>query len=286
MRIDTSYGALIDLSLPGVLGPRFVATSTPPQPPAIAHPVKGKVAILSISRRTARTVRILGVVSASAALALGAAGNALACNIKEFSAEAKCEGGKGVIVVKDVDPSGTPATITVFLQNNNADAKQVGKQVVKGSRQGTTVTFAEDWQPNAVYRIHVDAVGKNGKVLVNEDIKPNLTTPSTACETETPSTPATPTEPEPETSTPSASESEPAPESESATPTPSAPEGSTAPADSANNAPSPAVGDSNLAETGADSNTGLIAGIAAALVAIGGGAIFFGMRRRGTNNNR
>ncbi|PZG84754.1 hypothetical protein C1I97_33920 [Streptomyces sp. NTH33] len=250
------------------------------------------MAILSISRRTARTVRILGVASASAALALGAAGNALACDIKEFSAEAKCDGEKGVIVVKDVDPSGTPAKITVFLQNNNADAKEVGKQDgVKGSRQGTTVTFAEDWQPNAVYRIHVEAVGKNGKVLVNEDIKPNLTTPSTACRTETPSTPATPTEPEPETSTPSASESAPAPESEtpapeSGTPTPSASESSPAPADAANNAPSPAVGDSNLAETGANSNTGLIAGIAATLVVIGGGAVFFGLRRRGANNNR
>ncbi|MFE9170171.1 LAETG motif-containing sortase-dependent surface protein [Streptomyces kebangsaanensis] len=249
------------------------------------------MAILSISRRTARTVRILGVASASAALALGAAGNALACNIKEFSAEAKCDGEKGVIVVKDVDPSGTPAKITVFLQNNNADAKKVGEQEVKGSRQGTTVTFVEDWQPDAVYRIHVDAVGKNGKVLVNEDIKPNLTTPSTACKAETPSTPATPTEPE--TSTPSASESESAPAQESetpapesGTPTPSASESSTAPADAANNAPSPAVGDSNLAETGADSNTGLIAGIAAALVAIGGGAVFFGLRRRGANNNR
>ncbi|MGX4689551.1 LAETG motif-containing sortase-dependent surface protein [Streptomyces sp. JNUCC 63] len=244
------------------------------------------MAILSISRRTARTVRILGVVSASAALALGAAGNALACNIKEFSAEAKCDGEKGVIVVQDVDPSGTPAKITVFLQNNNADEKKVGEQEVKGSRQGATITFAEDWQPNAVYRIHVDAVGKNGKVLVNEDISPNLTTPSTACKTETPSTPATPTEPE--TPTPSASESEsaPTPAPESATPTPSASESSTAPADTANNAPSPAVGDSNLAETGANSNTGLIAGIAAALVVIGGGAVFFGLRRRGANSNR
>jgi LPXTG-motif cell wall-anchored protein len=48
--------------------------------------------------------------------------------------------------------------------------------------------------------------------------------------------------------------------------------------------PAPA-GDSNLAETGADSNTGIIAGIAAALVVVGGGAVFFGMRRRGANSD-
>ncbi|MFF4788876.1 LAETG motif-containing sortase-dependent surface protein [Streptomyces sp. NPDC001276] len=235
------------------------------------------MAILSISRRTARTVRILGVASASAALALGAAGNALACNIKEFSAEAKCDGEKGVIVVTDKDPSRTEAVVSVFLQNNGADAREVGELTVKGSREGTTITFAEDWQPNATYRIHVKA-GKDGK-LVNEDIKPNLTTPSTACKTETPSTPATPSAPE--TPTPSVTESG----SESAAPTASASESTTAPAGADNNAPSPAVGDSNLAETGADSNTGMIAGIAAALVVVGGGAVFFGMRRRGANSN-
>ena len=61
-------------------------------------------------------------------------------------------------------------------------------------------------------------------------------------------------------------------------------EGTTAPATVESNAPSAAVGDSNLAETGANSNTGLIAGVAGALVAIGGGAVFFGMRRRGANS--
>jgi LPXTG-motif cell wall-anchored protein len=51
------------------------------------------------------------------------------------------------------------------------------------------------------------------------------------------------------------------------------------------NAPSPAAGKSNLAETGASSNTGLIAGIAAALVVVGGGAVFLGMRRRGAKSD-
>ncbi|MFJ1971552.1 LAETG motif-containing sortase-dependent surface protein [Streptomyces sp. NPDC087903] len=228
---------------------------------------------MSITRRTARrSVRILGVASASAALALGVAGQALACDISEFSAEATCDGAKGVITVTDKDPSGVPAIITVFLENNGADVKQVGKQNVKGSSDGVTITFAEDWKPSAVYRVHVKAGNQ-----VDKDISPNLTTPSTACKAEDTGTPTPTAKP-----SPSDSASTPAEESES--PTPSASEsGSTAPADTSSNAPSPAAGDSNLAETGANSNTGLIAGIAIALVALGGGAVFFGLRRRGAS---
>ncbi|MFD5337247.1 LAETG motif-containing sortase-dependent surface protein [Streptomyces hawaiiensis] len=228
------------------------------------------MAVLSVSRR-ARAVRVLGVVSASAALALGTAGNALACDISEFSAEAKCDGDKGVITVTDVDPAGIPATVTVYLQNNGADAKKVGEQVVKGSREGTTITFADDWKPNAQYRIHVKAAQ-----YVDEDIKPNLVTPATACKKEEEPPASTP----PATPTPSASPSQPAEETGTPAPEPSESQ-STSPAA---NAPAPA-GDSNLAETGADSNTGIIAGIAAALVVVGGGAVFFGMRRRGANSD-
>jgi LPXTG-motif cell wall-anchored protein len=227
---------------------------------------------VSITRRSARrTVRVLGVASATVALALGVTNTALACNIREFSAEASCVGEKGQIVVTDKDASGQAAVITVFLENNGADAHQVGEaQEIKGSRQGTTVTFTEDWKPNAEYRIHVKAGN-----LVDEDIKPNLTTPSEACKKD--ETPA-PSE------TPSESATPPAEESESPSPSETPSESTTAPAGTASNAPSPAVGDSNLAETGANSNTGLIAGVAAALVVIGGGAVFFGMRRRGANS--
>ncbi|MEU3347795.1 LAETG motif-containing sortase-dependent surface protein [Streptomyces sp. NPDC006700] len=249
---------------------------------------------MSISRRTARTVRILGVASASAALALGAAGNALACDIKDFSAEAKCDGDNGVIVVKSIDSSSTSATVTVFLEDKGADAKKIGEQEIKGSRQGTTISFTEDWKPDAVYRIHVETA-KNSRFKVNADIKPNLIAPATACKTEKPSEepteePTDSTTPsQPETTTPAPSESAPESEeapSQEASSAPSASESTNAPAGSENNAPSPAVGDSNLAETGADSNTGMIAGIAAALVVVGGGAVFFGMRRRGANSNR
>ncbi|WP_406356671.1 LPXTG cell wall anchor domain-containing protein [Streptomyces sp. NBC_01635] len=241
--------------------------------------------VLSVSRGTAsrrtvaRTVRALGVVSASAALTVGLAGSAAACNINEFSAEAKCVGDKGVITVTDVDPAGVPATVTVFLENNGADEKKVGEQVVKGSREGVTITFEEDWQPNAEYRIHVKA-----KPYVDEDIKPNLTTPATACKGE--EEPPAPSEPAPTPSDSASTPPEDEGEDEPGTPNPSESEPeTTAPADTSDNAPSPAVGESNLAETGADSNTGLIAGIAAALVAVGGGAVFFGMRRRGANSD-
>ncbi|MEH0418150.1 LAETG motif-containing sortase-dependent surface protein [Streptomyces sp. B21-083] len=225
---------------------------------------------MSISLRTARSVRILGVASASAALALGVAGNAFACNISEFSAVAKCDGENGVISVTDVDASGTPATVTVYLGE-----KLIGTQDVVGSREGVTVDFPEDWAPNTTYRVHVKA----GK-LVDEDIKSGVNTPDEACKPESTPTP-TPSASQPEesaTPTPSASEPE-----ESATPTPSASEST--PGAPASSVPTPAGGSSNLAETGASSNTGVIAGIAAALVVVGGGAVFFGLRRRGASSN-
>ncbi|QCB24849.1 LAETG motif-containing sortase-dependent surface protein [Streptomyces sp. SS52] len=242
------------------------------------------MAVLSIFRNTAarRGVRAVGVASASVALAIGAAGNALACDISEFSAAAACEGGKGVITVTDVDPAGIPATVSVYLQNNGADAKKVGEQVVKGSREGTTITFTEDWKPNAEYRIHVKA-----DRYVDEDIKPNLVTPATACGTEeTPSPSPTPSESSPVPSdTPSDETPTPSSTPSTSAPAPAQSE-STAPAAAPSNAPSPAAGESNLAETGANSNTGMIVGIAAALVVVGGGAVFFGMRRRGANSGR
>ncbi|MGW0208568.1 LAETG motif-containing sortase-dependent surface protein [Streptomyces sp. NPDC003233] len=218
-------------------------------------------------------MRALGVVSASAAVVLGLSGSAFACNIQDFKAEAKCDGQKGVIVVTDTDGYGTPAQVTVFLESNGGIETQVGKQEVKGSAEGTPVTFSEDWKPNATYRIHIKAAN-----ILDADIKENLVTPSTACKTES-STPAPPA-----SSTPKPSPSTSAP-AESATPTPSASGSSSAPAGTSGNAPSPAAGDSNLAETGASSNTGLIAGIAGALVVVGGGAVWFGMRRRGARGN-
>ncbi|MEV1062108.1 LAETG motif-containing sortase-dependent surface protein [Streptomyces sp. NPDC050263] len=235
---------------------------------------------MSLSRRTAaRSVRMLGVTAAAAALALSASGTALAREIGDFSAAAACDGTKGVITVTDNDPTGVPAVITVFLENNGADLRQVGEpQTVEGSKKGVTVSFAEDWEPNAEYRIHV--VADNGKKTpVDADIAPNLTTPSKACKADDTTTPTTTP-----SSTPSGTTPPPA-ETVTASPSPSdSASDSSAPPASASNAPSAAVQESNLAETGAGSNTGLIVGIAAALVAVGGGAVFFGMRRRGASH--
>lgn len=220
-------------------------------------------------------MQILGVAGASVALAVSAVGSALACNISEFSAEAKCDGSKGVITVTDKDASGTPATVTLFLENNGADAKQIGEQDVTGSREGVTITFDENWAPNAEYRVHVTA-GNGDRKIVDKDITPNLTTPSEGCSKDESTPPATP----------SPSESASTPAEDTPSPSESASESTTAPATTSSNAASPAAGESNLAETGANSNTGMIAGIAGALVVVGGGAVYFGMRRRGANDNR
>ncbi|KOX05939.1 LAETG motif-containing sortase-dependent surface protein [Streptomyces sp. NRRL B-3648] len=227
-------------------------------------------------RSVRRSVRVLGVASGSAALVLGLSGSALACNIKDFSAEARCDGAKGLIVVTDTDPSAAEGTVSVFLQGDGGVETKVGEQPVKGSKEGVEVSFPENWKPSATYRVHVKAAN------VDQDIKPDLVTPSTACKTEESQKPkpTASTSPAPSSSpSPSPSKSAPA---QPAPPAPSASASSSAPAGSSGNAPSPAVGDSNLAETGAGSNTGLIAGLAAALVAVGGGAVWFGMRRRGT----
>ncbi|MET9132668.1 LAETG motif-containing sortase-dependent surface protein [Streptomyces antibioticus] len=233
---------------------------------------------MSLSRRTARrSVRALGVTAASAALALGAAGYAFADDIDLFSASASCVGGKGVITVTDKDPSGAVAEVTVFLENNNADVRQVGDQPqeVKGTAKGATISFAEDWEPNAVYRIHI----KSGEV--NKDIEPFLTAPAKACKADDAATPSsTPS------GTPSATASaSPSESADTESPAPSEPSagGEDTPAPAGNDV-QPAAQQSNLAETGASSNTGLIVGVAALLVVLGGGAVFFGLRRRGSGD--
>ncbi|MFI5657787.1 LAETG motif-containing sortase-dependent surface protein [Streptomyces sp. NPDC051684] len=209
-----------------------------------------------ISQRiSSRAARYVGVAAAATALTLGVAGSASACNISEFTAKAGCEGQQGVISVTDVDASGTPATVTVFRTSGGSE-EQVGSQVVKGSKEGATITFKEDWKPGATYRVHV----KTDRFNVDDDVKGGVTAPATACATEKPSTP--PTSAVPSAPAPSPSKSSPA-----AAPAPS-------------NSASPA-GDSDLAETGASSNTPMIAGIAAVLVLAGGGVVF-ALRRKGS----
>ncbi len=222
---------------------------------------------------------------------LGVAGNAMACSIKDFSAVAECDGDKGVIRVTDVDPLGVKAEITVYLENNGADLRMVGSRTIEDSTaQGVTVTFDEDWEPNAEYRIHVEA-----KDYVDEDL-PILVAPADACTAEAITPPAASKAPgksansnkdkdnkdkdKEEKEAKGQDEGEPSQAETSATPSGS--EGTVPAGSNGDNAPSP-EGDSNLAETGGDSNTGTIAAAAAALVALGAGAVYYSMRRRGAS---
>ncbi|MDX2528705.1 LAETG motif-containing sortase-dependent surface protein [Streptomyces europaeiscabiei] len=239
---------------------------------------------MSIFPRTARTSRYVGVALASAALVFGAAGNAMACSIKDFSAVAACDGDKGVIRVTDVDALGIEAEVTVYLENNGADLRQVGSRTVLNSTaDGVTVTFEEDWEPNAEYRVHVTAEN-----YVDEDIKPNLVAPAKACEAKADTPPAAskspekPADDEGKDEDKGKGEDKGEPSETRTSPTPPASEGTTPVGSNDNNAPSP-EGDSNLAETGADSHTGPIVGAAAAMVALGAGAVYYSMRRRGAS---
>lgn len=210
----------------------------------------------------------------------GAAGNATACSIKDFSAVAACDGDKGVIRVTDVDALGIEAEVTVYLENNGADLRQVGSRTVLNSTaDGVTVTFEEDWEPNAEYRVHVTAEN-----YVDEDIKPNLVAPAKACEAKADTPPAASKSPEKpaDDEDKGKGEDKGEPSETRTSPTPPASEGTTPVGSNDNNAPSP-EGDSNLAETGADSHTGPIVGAAAAMVALGAGAVYYSMRRRGAS---
>jgi hypothetical protein len=216
---------------------------------------------VSINRRTAIAVRSIGIASAAGALTLGVAGSAFACDISEFTPAAACDNGKGAITVLNKDYSQTSVTITV-----SQGQTQVGVQEgLKGSSEGVLVTFPVAWQPNTTYTVHVVKTS-GGQNVGSKDV----TTPATACEVSTPTTPAT----TPAGSTPVTTPAETTPAADD---TPSA---GVAPVVADTNAPSPAAGGgAKLAETGGSGSTGTIAGVAAALVAMGGGAVFM-LRRR------
>lgn len=220
---------------------------------------------MSLTRRSVRrSGKLLGAAAGSAALILGPAGSALASAIDDFSAAVTCDGGKGAIVVTGTDPSATDAVVSVFAQGAAGVETKIGEQPVTGSGQGVRAVFPADWQPGTAYRVHVTAGHR-----VDQDIRPGLVTPSIPC---------------------AAGSGSPLPTARTtltASPTPAAPApASPTPATSAStgvsgNGPSPAADDSDLAETGASSRTPLIAGVAAALIVAGAGAVWFGMRRRG-----
>ncbi|MFF4210778.1 hypothetical protein ACFYZE_15755 [Streptomyces sp. NPDC001796] len=208
-----------------------------------------------LSHRAAAAARVIGTVGAAAALSIGAADTALACSISDFSAAAVCDAGKGVIRVTDKDASGTPATVRLYMQLSMPGGERLvdTKTIEHPTAQGVSVDLIPlDWYAGETFRVHVTAGGK-----VDDDIQPMTVVADETCKSSGPSSPAP--------ATPSAHPSS----ASSATPTtpPSPAQSSGAAAvPGASSAPSPAGGGSGLAETGADSGTTVIAGIAAALV--------------------
>ncbi|MEU9537759.1 LAETG motif-containing sortase-dependent surface protein [Streptomyces mirabilis] len=227
-----------------------------------------------LSYRAARAARVIGTFGAAAALSIGAAHTALACSISDFSAAAVCDaGGNGVIRVTDKDASGTPATITLYLQLSmpGGERRVDIKTIEHPTAQGTTVDLTpSEWYPGQTYRVHVKAGDQ-----VDDDIQPLTVVGDETCEPSSPSSSAP--------ATPSAHPSS----ASSATPTtlPSPAQSSSAAAvPDASSAPSPAGGSTDLAETGAGSGTTVITGIAAALVVAGGG-IVVALRRRAAHGS-
>lgn len=220
---------------------------------------------MSISRRTSLTVRSVGVASAAAALALGVAGTASACNIRDFSftGSVTCDqpNRAGVITVHDTDGT-RPVTITV----KDDSGKQVAQQQYN-DRSGD-FTISVPWAAGTHYQV----LASVAKYFDNQAVGNGVTLPNTECGAS--STPTASPSDSPTTPASSVPSNSPTSEAPSASPTAAASTSAAAVADTSSPSPS-----GNLAETGGGSNTGMIAGIAGALVVVGGGAVF-GLRRR------
>lgn len=237
---------------------------------------------MSISRRTATTVRIIGVASAGAALALGVAGNAFACNANDFTDSAACNTANGNATLTFTDHNdNTPLTVQVYL-GSSKHGQQLGETLNLNGNAPHTGTIEVPWQtakswtavvkPKNIASFNLTVAAPTGDCSVP-------TTPPTVAPTTAPPTTAPPTV-APTTAAPTPSESASVPPSVAPTSAaPSASASSSAPTQvDATSSESPAPGTA-LASTGGGSGTGMIAGIAAVLVAAGGGAVFF-MRRR------
>ncbi|MER6954440.1 LAETG motif-containing sortase-dependent surface protein [Streptomyces sp. NPDC000618] len=237
---------------------------------------------MSRSSRAAVAARVIGILAASAALAVGAADTALACTIGDFSAAAVCDaGGNGVIRVTDKDASGTPATVSLYLQLDQPINNQRlvdTKTIAHPTAQGVTVDLNPlEWHAGTTFRVHVkagDLVDDDIKPLVvvadescasaSSSISPSISPSASASAVGTPSGQASTPSAQPSSSSDSDSDSDSAYASASALPS---------------SVPSALGGSGNLAETGASSGTAVMAGVAGALVVVGGG-IVLALRRR------
>ncbi|MFJ9816871.1 LAETG motif-containing sortase-dependent surface protein [Streptomyces sp. NPDC101151] len=234
---------------------------------------------MSLSRRAARAARVIGTSTAAAALSVAAAHTALACSIGDFSATAGCDAkDKGVIRVTDKDPSGTPATISVYVQLSMPGGERwvATRTIDHPTAEGVSVDFddALEWYPGMTFRVHVKAGDQ-----VDDDIEPMVVVPDVTCGASPSATAPASAVPSTHPSTHPSATSKPS----SAAPAP-AQSSSAAPTPAASGAPSPAGGGTRLAETGAGDGTTVIAGAAAALVVAGGG-IVVALRRKAAHRS-
>jgi hypothetical protein len=214
---------------------------------------------------------LLAATATGAGAALLFSGAAFACNINDFSVNpvVTCDTSSGVakaaITVTDTDSSGTPAHITIGPHMASGLPGQVLDQTdfPHPTAAGVSHTFYVDWLPGAQWDVRVTA----GPIR-DEPITPYPTSadkPCTVPSSEPSKTPVPSTKP-----------------TSSATPA-SAPSSAT-PSTAAGSAPAPSASASaqgtSLAETGGGSNSGLLAGLAGALIVIGGGALFTLHRRK------
>ena len=226
---------------------------------------------MSISRR-AVTARSLGVTAAAVAIALGAAGTAFACNAADFTPSVSCDQATGQAQITVAESATYGATVAVFT--DSAEQNQVGTtQQITAVVDGTPKPAVVDvpWQTSGPWSIKVVATDGNNK---QHTFKLPLAAPSGDCAAPAPSKSATP----PASPSPSASVSATA---TSKAPAPSA-SASASPSKSATATASPSASASTgaaLAETGGGSDSGMLLGIAAGLVVLGGGAVFVVRRR-------
>jgi LPXTG-motif cell wall-anchored protein len=211
-------------------------------------------------------------VAATTALLL-ASGNAYACSIGDFTAKATCDTSTGearaAITVTDKDPSGTPADITVRIRMaSGMDGETVGTgHIDHATAEGVSTTILVPWLQGYQWNVSVTASSLVDERLTDLPISPDTScVPAASHPSGTPTTGQTPSASPTTTVTPTS-------------PAAAAPPASTSPAPSTSaSAPAPVAG-TGLAETGGGSNTSLIAGSAAALIAAGAGVLFV-MRRR------
>jgi len=222
-----------------------------------------------ISRRSAAvtSVRTLGVVSAAAAIALGTAGTAFACHAGDFTPTVACDAASGQAQITVTDSDNQAATIQVYLVVGG-QSQQVGStEQIPASQNNQPRSTVVDvpWQTTQPWTVQATVSG----------FKPfeiTLAAPSGSCGTPSgspSSSPSKSTKPTPPASTPT---------SPSSSASASAPASASASASAVSSASASPTG-GTLATTGGGSDSGLLAGLGAALVAVGGGAVF-AMRRR------